>query len=169
VKKRKLRRAPAAPAACPCGRPAAYADCCAPLHDGSRDAGDALELVRSRFSAFATGRADYVWQTMHSTHDDRARGREAFVLALERALGAVRFRSLRILDSRAPDAHGIARVLFAVDAISNKRDASFVEQSDFVQEAGKWRYIVGQSRPRSALTHELGSMTLEHWQCAHGH
>ncbi|MGW4121601.1 YchJ family protein [Nocardia sp. NPDC004711] len=41
------------PEDCPCGLPAAYADCCGRLHRGEVSAGTAEQLMRSRFSAFA--------------------------------------------------------------------------------------------------------------------
>src|SRR5512142_2721079 len=49
---------------CPCGG-GAYATCCAPRHDGTRPAETAEALMRSRYSAFALGRADY----LQVTHD----------------------------------------------------------------------------------------------------
>jgi len=46
---------PAAP--CPCGRGAAYARCCGPIHAGD-PAPTAERLMRSRYSAFALGLVD---------------------------------------------------------------------------------------------------------------
>jgi SEC-C motif-containing protein len=48
---------------CPCGR-GRYADCCGPLHAG-RPAADAEALMRSRYSAYALGLADYLLATWH--------------------------------------------------------------------------------------------------------
>jgi SEC-C motif-containing protein len=49
---------------CPCGG-GGYADCCGPLHDGEREAATPLELMRSRYSAYALGLHDYVFRTWH--------------------------------------------------------------------------------------------------------
>jgi SEC-C motif domain protein len=50
---------------CPCGR-GAYATCCAPLHEG-KPAADAEALMRSRYSAYALDRADYLLATWHAS------------------------------------------------------------------------------------------------------
>ncbi|MFE3258591.1 YchJ family protein [Nocardia sp. NPDC059091] len=51
MSKRRIPRL--APEDCPCGLPAAYADCCGRFHRGEADASTAEQLMRSRFSAFA--------------------------------------------------------------------------------------------------------------------
>lgn len=50
---------------CPCGSGAGYATCCEPLHDGARDTATAEELMRSRYTAYAMGLADYLFRTWH--------------------------------------------------------------------------------------------------------
>ena len=54
----------AAAAPCPCGSGAAYAGCCGRLHQGEA-ATSAEQLMRSRYSAFALGRSDYLLRTWH--------------------------------------------------------------------------------------------------------
>lgn len=54
-----------APQDCPCGSGRRYAQCCRPLHLGQREAATAAELMRSRYSAFAVGDADYLLATWH--------------------------------------------------------------------------------------------------------
>ncbi|MET9487292.1 YchJ family metal-binding protein [Nocardia sp. NPDC006630] len=49
----KHRKPQPIPAACPCGLPANYVDCCGRLHRGEAQAKTAEQLMRSRFSAFA--------------------------------------------------------------------------------------------------------------------
>jgi SEC-C motif domain protein len=125
--------------------------------------------VRARFSAYAVGRVDYLWDTLHSGHDDRAGDRATYVERVERSLVSCRYRSLQILDSRDPDEDGMATVLFAATIVQHKRDLSVVEQSVFVQEDGQWRYIAGAAHPRRALSHALQDMRIDHWQCADHH
>jgi SEC-C motif domain protein len=50
---------------CPCGKGESLETCCGPLLAGETKAKTAEELMRSRYSAFATGNVDYVL----STHD----------------------------------------------------------------------------------------------------
>ena len=48
---------------CPCGR-GRFEHCCGPLHAGT-PAADAEALMRSRYSAYALERADYLLATWH--------------------------------------------------------------------------------------------------------
>ncbi|MEB4613424.1 YchJ family metal-binding protein, partial [Leucobacter sp. M11] len=49
-----------APERCPCGSGSPFAGCCAPLLSGERQAQSAEQLMRSRFTAFAVGDAEYL-------------------------------------------------------------------------------------------------------------
>lgn len=163
MKKRKARSAVRpAPQTCPCNTGLAYAACCGPLHAGELQAADPSALVRARFSAFALGRVDYLYETLHSAHDDHAVGKDRYVAALGQSIKHVQYRSLRILDTRPADPHGVAQVLFAVTASRLRRDASFIEQADFAEEAGSWRYILGQVEARDNLHHAPEEMKLDH-------
>lgn len=57
-----MSRKPADP--CPCGLAADYTACCGRFHAGEA-APDAERLMRSRYSAYARGLADYLRQTWH--------------------------------------------------------------------------------------------------------
>ncbi|ULE31837.1 YchJ family protein [Mycobacterium sp. IDR2000157661] len=50
---------------CPGGNVLPYAACCEPLNDGVRGAATAEALMRSRYSAYAKGLADYLFRTWH--------------------------------------------------------------------------------------------------------
>ncbi|WP_166873224.1 YchJ family protein [Salinibacterium sp. ZJ450] len=50
---------------CPCLSGESYGECCAPFHRGDAVAPTALRLMRSRYSAFAVGDADYLLATWH--------------------------------------------------------------------------------------------------------
>lgn len=50
---------------CPCGSTKSYDDCCGPFIDGRRLPKTAEELMRSRYSAFALKKVDYI----KNTHD----------------------------------------------------------------------------------------------------
>ena len=51
--------------ACPCGTGDQYQRCCLPLHVGERQAETAVELMRSRYSAYVAEQFDYLWATWH--------------------------------------------------------------------------------------------------------
>ncbi|MES2806724.1 MAG: YchJ family metal-binding protein [Bacteroidota bacterium] len=50
---------------CYCGSPKNFDECCEPFIDGTEKAPTALELMRSRYSAYATHAADYLLATTH--------------------------------------------------------------------------------------------------------
>jgi SEC-C motif-containing protein len=50
---------------CPCGAGEAYGDCCGRFHRGEANAPTADALMRSRYTAFAVGDADYLRETWH--------------------------------------------------------------------------------------------------------
>ena len=54
---------------CPCGEKVEYDKCCEPLHRGERTAKTAVELMRSRYSAYATKEISYIIET----HDPKTR------------------------------------------------------------------------------------------------
>ena len=51
------------PERCPCGKGDSLKECCGPLLAGERGATTAEELMRSRYSAFATGEVGYILKT----------------------------------------------------------------------------------------------------------
>ena len=64
---------------CPCGADSKtpYSKCCGILHGSDMITNDARTMVRARFSAFATGNADYLIDTTHYKHKDYARFRDS--------------------------------------------------------------------------------------------
>lgn len=117
---------------CPCGRAVAYERCCGPLHSGAEQAVTAEQLMRSRYSAFAVGDADYLarsWAT-------GTRPRRVRVLPDQRWIG------LEVLATEAGgmlDATGIVefRASFERDGEAD----SIHERSAFTREGGRWVYV----------------------------
>ena len=50
---------------CYCGNSVSFEACCAPYIKGSQNPETAEALMRSRYSAYATGNADYLIETTH--------------------------------------------------------------------------------------------------------
>ncbi|CRX37557.1 peptide deformylase [Estrella lausannensis] len=125
---------------CPCCSQKAYATCCQPLHQG-KDAPDALALMRSRFSAYALGLADYIITTTHPAsllyQDDRAEWIES-ILKFSREST---FHNLEILEftPRAP----FSSVTFAAHLSKKRKNTSFTEKSYFELLNGRWFYRNG--------------------------
>jgi len=141
---------------CPCGSGRRYPACCRPFHQGAEPQ-DPVALMRSRFSAFATGEAAYLWRTLHAGHPDRARPERDFLVELRRACQTLRLVRLRVLD------HDGTRVLFHAEIYERGKERSFLELSAFERDAGAggaWRYRSGQLRALRAGDPSLEGMTL---------
>ncbi len=116
------------PTACPCGSTASYDSCCGALHRGARQAETAVELMRSRYSAFVLGEVDHLFRTWHP------RTRPAGLV--EDGLDTGRtWTGLEVLDHGEDwvefDAH------YTVDGVAGVQH----ERSRFEQRAGRWVYV----------------------------
>lgn len=121
--------------ACPCGRPAAYADCCGRFHAGPQRglAPDAESLMRSRYSAYVRDLGDYLLETWHPST------RPADAPAMEPGL---RWLGLEVKSARAVDADH-ATVAFVARSKFGGRAHRLQETSRFVREGGRWYYVDG--------------------------
>lgn len=122
--------------ACPCGSGRAYAACCGPLHAGA-PAPTAEALMRSRFSAFARGDAEYLLASWHPS----TRPHE---LILE---PDVVWRRLQIVDTVAggpDDAEGV--VEFRASSRGPEGAGLLHERSRFARAEGRWTYRDGEQR-----------------------
>lgn len=119
---------------CPCGSGRAYAECCGPLHGGAA-AADAEALMRSRYSAYALGLADYLLATWHPTTRP---------LDLDIA-GGPKWLGLSVLrhESSGPDS---AIVEFVARYKAGGRAGRLGEVSRFVRAEGSWYYLDGDVR-----------------------
>lgn len=115
---------------CPCGSGVVYEACCQPLHHGERQAVTAEELMRSRYSAYATGNADYVFRTWHP----RTRPADLTVDA------DVVWTGLTVTDvvaGRGGDDTG------EVEFTASYDDGFLHERSRFERRGGRWVYVDG--------------------------
>lgn len=163
-KAKPRKKSKSTPGACPCGSRRPFTGCCEPLHKGNTAARTPAELVRSRYSAFARSDGDYLWNTLHSQHEERLAG-DADQYRQQIAASGNRgtYLGLTLLDSREAGADGVAQVLFLARVSHGKLDRSMVELSSFVEEAGQWRYITGTTRQARDLVQAPGNLTIERW------
>lgn len=131
-----------ADAACPCGSGASYAGCCGRLHRGETLASSAEALMRSRYSAFVAGLADYLQATWHTS-----------TRPAELDLGtdtASKWLGLEVRAHRQQDANH-ATVEFVARWRVAGRGQRLHETSRFIRETdGRWYYLDGdlhQSQP----------------------
>lgn len=133
--------------ACPCGGDD-YRTCCRPFHRGEEPP-DPGAMVRSRFSAFALGEAEYLWRTLHPDHELRARPEPEVLRELRNAHRTHKYRSVTIHDVELDGDR--ARVLFTARVFEKGRDRSFAELSFFARTRDGWRYRDGVLLPAGAL------------------
>lgn len=126
-------------ARCPCGSGEVLGACCGPVLRGERRAPTAEALMRSRYTAFATGHLEHLLRSWHPrTRPDRAELAES--LAEER-----RWLRLEILATEAGgpfDDSGV--VEFAAYAKGPGGRERQHEVSRFVREDGDWLYVDGE-------------------------
>lgn len=115
---------------CPCGLPAAYAECCGRLHAGA-PAATCEALMRSRYAAFVVRDAGYLLRTWHPDH-------RPDVLDLD---PGQRWQGLEVLETTEGSAfHTTGTVTFRAHFTVGGRADSLYEKSRFVRHEGAWVY-----------------------------
>jgi SEC-C motif domain protein len=127
---------------CPCDTKSLYHKCCGRYHDGANPL-TALDLMRSRYSAYALGKADYIMDTTHPEHPQYQDDRDSWKSDIERFSRETRFLFLKILEFIDGDA--TAYVSFTANLQQNNENATFTEKSTFAKENGKWLYKAGET------------------------
>ena len=120
--------------ACPCGLPRALAECCGRWHAGE-PAPDAEALMRSRYSAYVLGLADYLLATWHPS--TRPAMLEFDAPGTRTWLGLA-VRAHRRLDAVRAEVEFVAR-----SRVGGGRAQRLQERSRFVREDGCWYYVDG--------------------------
>lgn len=115
---------------CPCGGET-YATCCEELHDGVRQATTAVELMRSRYSAYVRRNANYVFRTWHPRTRPTNVDDDSPVFT--------RLEILDVVDGGEDDTEGIVefRAHFMDDGVTGELH----ERSRFTRKAGRWVYL----------------------------
>ncbi|MGR8920293.1 MAG: YchJ family protein [Gammaproteobacteria bacterium] len=124
--------------ACPCGSGKPFAGCCARYLDGADPAPTAEALMRSRYTAYALGRMDYVRETWHPATRPTA-------LAADPAVRWIGLRVKRVEAGGEEDAHGV--VEFVARSKRGGRASRLAEASRFTRLDGRWVYVDGAVEP----------------------
>jgi len=126
----------AGPTTCRCGSGQAFSECCQPFLEGSTAAPTAEALMRSRYSAFARGKVDYLLQT--SAPERHAANEKAL---LGDSCNSTRWLALHILKTTE------TTVEFAAFYESNSGVEQLHECSTFERREGRWIYVSGEFLP----------------------
>ena len=126
---------------CPCCSQILYAECCGVFHSGNLPP-TAVQLMRSRYAAYALNLPDYIIQTTHPKNPQFNSNTQAWRQSLVEFAQTFTFQKLEILDSCEDGLY--ATVTFKAYLMQQGRDASFAEKSEFIKRHGVWLYKDGK-------------------------
>lgn len=124
---------------CPCTSGKLYDRCCGPFIAGTATPATAEQLMRSRFSAYALGKVDYLIATRCAARRPDENREE-----LVQYCKAVRCVGLKIAAKQKggpEDSEGV--VTFHASLQAQGRRSLHIETSTFAREDGKWVYVDG--------------------------
>lgn len=124
---------------CPCTSKKPYDRCCGPFHAGTALPETAELLMRSRFSAYALGKADYLIATRPEAK--RAEEDREELANYCKSVQAVGLKIVGKEKGGKEDDTGI--VTFHASLQANGRRTLHIETSTFVRENGRWVYVDG--------------------------
>ena len=124
---------------CLCQSGELYKSCCRPFHNGRRRP-KPVELMRSRFAAYALGKVGYVVKTEHPQSPRRQQDSVTFRKEIKQFCEQTTFVGLQILDS-VTLSEMEATVTFHAVLLQDGKDVSFTECSLFRRGNGRWLYV----------------------------
>lgn len=124
---------------CYCGNASPFEDCCLPIIEGQKQASTAEQLMRSRYSAFASAHIDYLISSHHPskrTPQDHAE--------LSESLRNCQWLSLRIVSCKRGQANDDeGEVEFIASFRQHGEQGLLHENSRFTKIDGQWFYVDG--------------------------
>lgn len=127
---------------CPCGSTKKYKKCCKTFHDNISIPKTALELMKSRYCAYAVSNANYIISTSHEKNIDFSTDLNSWQKDILSFCTNTKFEKLEIIDLIEGEIESY--VTFKAYLFQNNQDVSFVEKSRFLKENDKWFYVDGK-------------------------
>lgn len=121
-------------ALCFCGSAIPFPECCQKYINGTEKAPTALALMKSRYSAYASHQADYLWNTTH--------GSQRKYYSKADILHWATVNQWQKLEIIASTENTVEFKAYFLD--ENKINQIHHEFSTFVQENGSWFYVDGK-------------------------
>jgi SEC-C motif domain protein len=119
---------------CYCGSTFRFQDCCQKYIIGTEKAPTALALMKSRYSAYATHQADYLWETTHPSQRKYYSKNDILNWATSND-----WQKLEILSFTE---NTVEFKAYFLD--KNKQNQMHYEFSTFVKEKEEWFYFDGK-------------------------
>ncbi|KHG34974.1 YchJ family metal-binding protein [Sulfurospirillum sp. MES] len=124
---------------CPCGSQKPYEACCERYHKAI-NAPTCEALMRSRFSAFVFGLADYLVQTTHPHSRDKHLKEE--IIATCKRIAWMNVEVLSVWQGGVNDKVG--KVSFRATYVHEGKEGLHVEHSRFKRYGKTWMYVDGE-------------------------
>ncbi|MBA6416509.1 YchJ family protein [Colwellia sp. 6M3] len=128
---------------CPCGLELTYAQCCQPLIMATTSSNSPEQLMRSRYSAYATKNAEYIYLTYA-----KASQLEQSIVDIEQWAAQTKWLKLVIHNASEYQKNKInkesAQVEFSAFYQHQGQIWQMRENSNFVIEDNAWRYLDGE-------------------------
>lgn len=138
-----LKRAPNRP--CYCGSERKTKRCCGPILRG-QPAQSPEALMRSRYTAYATGNVRHIMATTDPQGPHFAQNQTEWENEIRRFCTGTNFENLTVHDTDQDENTGW--VLFTAHLRKGELDRSFSERSRFTRVGGRWLYHSGTPGPR---------------------
>lgn len=126
---------------CPCGSEKKFKKCCRVFHFGEKPK-NALELMKSRYSAFAACDSEYIINTTHVENPEYTKDTKTWEKSIHDFFDHSDFRKLDILEFI--DGETESYVTFKATIFQGARDSSFIEKSKFLKVDNSWFYHSGE-------------------------
>ncbi len=132
---------PTSSPSCPCCSGKPYVNCCQKYHQGNLPE-NALALMRSRYSAYARGLAQYIIETTHSESPYFLVNKKQWLSDILAFCKQISFDALEILETKNGDPE--AFVTFVAYLSKDGKDLTFTEKSRFLKQGHAWKYVDGK-------------------------
>ena len=115
---------------CPCGSGKKYKKCCRVFHNGQTPQ-TALELMKSRYSAYACHNESYIMETTHTSNSEYNPDKITWAQSIKAFMDDTAFNSLEILEFI--DANEESFVTFKANILIKENDKWFYISGEFSQ------------------------------------
>jgi SEC-C motif domain protein len=126
---------------CPCHSGLDYIECCSPYHLGKEVPESALQLMRSRYSAYALHKPHYIIETTHPENLAYTSDTEEWEKSILHFTKKTDFLGLKI--HQFVEGTSEAFVTFYAHLHQGTQDVSIEETSRFLKHDGRWYYHSG--------------------------
>lgn len=125
---------------CPCNPANSYESCCAIAHENVSKVHTAVQLMRSRYSAFVMANGDY----LNISHHKSTRSSKAVCQEIAQWASQVTWVKLDIIDTtNGKKKDNFGTVYFKAFYLENGKMEVIEENSRFKKEANIWYYLDG--------------------------